>query len=75
LARREAREAEKAAVKEHVKKIFEESEGTYGPDRICGVLRQQGFTASYEKIKEFISKRRSKSLQITTAIIGIHALM
>jgi len=62
LARHEAREAEKAAMKVRVAKIFEESEGTYGPDRICGVLRRQGITASYDRIKGFMEEIGLKSI-------------
>ena len=38
------------AYKERVKKIFDDSGGTYGPDRICGVLRNQEHKASYRKV-------------------------
>lgn len=50
IKRREAREREKEAFKKEIKKIFIESENTYGPDRICGVLRRNGYKASYKKV-------------------------
>lgn len=30
------------AEKEEIRKIWKEGEGTYGPDRICGIIRQRG---------------------------------
>jgi hypothetical protein len=33
------------------KRIFEESERTYGPDRIAGTMRTRGHKASYGKVK------------------------
>ena len=50
IERRECRERETAALKDEIKRIFDESEGTYGPDRICGVLRLRGWKASYRKV-------------------------
>lgn len=54
--RYEARETEKASLKADIKRIFDESEGTYGPDRICGVLRNKGQKASYSKISGYMSE-------------------
>ena len=62
LARREARKKEKEATKARIKRIFEQSEGTYGPDRICGVLRRQGFKASYDKVKGYMEEMGLKSM-------------
>jgi len=59
------------AYKERVKKIFDDSGGTYGPDRICGVLRNQEHKASYRKVARIMAglglssvhnRHRSKSL-------------
>ncbi len=36
--------------------IFIESNNTYGPDRICGVLRRTGFTASYKGVSRIMQK-------------------
>lgn len=40
---------------DEIKKIFDESNGTYGPDRVCGELRKRGFTAFYKRVKLVIS--------------------
>lgn len=53
--RRQDREEEKATLKSCIKCIFEESGGTYGPERICGVLRKNGRRASYGKIREYMA--------------------
>lgn len=37
------------AEKEEVLKIWEEGEGTYGPDRICGIIRKRGGHMGREK--------------------------
>ena len=51
--------------KEHdaeIKRIFEESDGTYGPDRICGILRRNGKKASYRKVSRQMAKMGLKSI-------------
>ena len=48
--RRDRREEERKARQKEVKRIFDNSEGTYGPDRICGIMRRNGKKASYRKI-------------------------
>lgn len=50
LAKKESVANKEEAYKERVKEIFNDSGKTYGPDRICGVLRKKGFTASYPKV-------------------------
>ena len=54
-----------------INKIFTDSGGTYGPDCICGVLRRQGYTASYRKVSRIMkelglssihNRRRQRSL-------------
>ena len=69
--RREAREKAEQAYKERIKKIFEDSRGTYGVDRICGLLRKAGYTASYDRVKRYMKemglvsihrRRRQRSL-------------
>jgi repressor of nif and glnA expression len=57
--------------KKMIKTIFQESNETYGVDRICGELRKRGKTASYHRVKGFMDdmglhsihkRRRQKSL-------------
>ena len=37
-----------------IKTILQESNGTYGVDRICGELRKRGKIASYHRVKRFM---------------------
>ena len=70
--RREKREDEETRKKAKIKKIYDESGGTYGPDRVCGVLRKQGNKASYGKVSGYMKgmglvsihcrKKRQRSL-------------
>jgi len=62
MQRRERREQARLLKKKEVKRIFEESGGTYGPNRICGVLRKRGHTASYKRISEMMSEMKLESI-------------
>jgi putative transposase len=71
IERREQREKQTTVLKGVIKKIFDESGNTYGPDRICGVLRRSGQKASYGKISGYMAemglesvhnRRRTRSL-------------
>ena len=71
INRRELRERQKEKLKKEIKKIFDDSGATYGPDRICGVLRRRGQKASYHKISGYMAdmglssihnKNRTRSL-------------
>jgi len=62
LARYESRETEKTKLKAEVKRIFDESGGTYGPDRICGILRKNGRKASYGKISGYMAEMGLSSI-------------
>jgi putative transposase len=52
LTFRSQREETRTALNCEVKRIFDESGGTYGAKRICGVLRREGVKASYIKISK-----------------------
>ena len=56
LERRESREQQARTLKAAIRRIFDDSGGTYGPDRICGILRRQGYKASYRKISRYMSE-------------------
>jgi putative transposase len=56
IGRRDRLEQVKTSFKDEVKKIFNDSEGTYGPDRICGILRNQGKKASYGKVSRIMTE-------------------
>ena len=53
---RERRSAEESALKAEIKRIFKESGGTYGPGRICGILRRTGQKASYGKVRSHMAE-------------------
>lgn len=55
VERRESRERETESLKSEIKRIFDESGGTYGPDRICGILRRNDRKASYRKISAYMA--------------------
>jgi len=72
MERRKRRETEKGKKKAVIKKIFEDSGGTYGPGRICGELRRRGEKASYERISKYMAEmglssihNRNKSRSLT----------
>jgi putative transposase len=56
IKERARREQESLKLREEIRRIFEESNGTYGPNRICGVLRKNGKKASYKKVSENMSE-------------------
>lgn len=60
--RYKAREAARQALKDNVRKLFEESGGTYGPERICGILRKSGQKASYGRIGGLMSEMGLNSI-------------
>ena len=62
IKQRECREQEEKELKAKIKKIFDDSDGTYGPDRVCGVLRRDGQKASYKKISRLMSEMKLKSV-------------
>jgi len=55
LSQRTERQKKENTLKDDVRKLFAASGGTYGPDRICGVLRNQGKRASYRKISRLMA--------------------
>ena len=56
LRAKEARIEKETEYKIEIKRIFEASGGTYGPERICGVLRKSGHTASYRKVSGYMGE-------------------
>jgi putative transposase len=55
MSRYESREAEKARIMALVKEIFDESGGSYGPERICAELRKCAQKCSYDKISGYMA--------------------
>jgi putative transposase len=60
--RRKRSESNESAYKERIKRIFDESGGTYGPDRVCGVLRRSGQKASYRKVSGYMAGMGLRSI-------------
>jgi len=59
---RELRVEEKKAVMTMVKRLFNDSNNTYGPKRICGLLRKSGRKASYGKISKYMAEMKLQSV-------------
>jgi len=57
-----SRQTEVKTRKDLIKKLFNDSSGTYGPDRICGVIRESGGKASYRKISRYMADMGLKSI-------------
>jgi putative transposase len=55
LSYQHQREEIRQAFKHEVKRIFDESGGTYVAERICGIFRRDGGKASYKKISKHMS--------------------
>jgi putative transposase len=56
------RDASEAAYGEAVRKIFAEGEGTYGPERISGIMRKRGHKASFRKVRAHMEREGLRSI-------------
>lgn len=61
---RAARQGREQAYAEEVESIFRAGEGTYGADRIIGVMRKRGQAASYAKVKRVMNERGLHSVHL-----------
>ena len=61
MQERESRQQKKDSLTQKVISIFESGNGTYGVERICGILRRDGQTASYQVVKQITEEKRLKS--------------
>jgi len=59
---REERTQQKKAYQALIQQIFTASKHTYGAERICIVLRKQGFTASKRKISRLMKEQQLQSV-------------
>ncbi len=50
-----------------ITKIFTDSGRTYGPDRVCGLLRRQGYTASYKRVSNIMKRLDFRPSTISAA--------
>ena len=62
-----------------MRRVFDSGEGVYGADRICGMLRKEGIRASFDRVRDSMSrqglesihtKRRQRSLTNSTKARG-----
>lgn len=65
LNERKERQESDEALRSKVITVFSEGEGTYGVDRICGVLRRDGQPASYNVVKRIMEQENLKSCHRT----------
>jgi len=70
-ARKEKQQQAKESLQEKLRELYEQGRGTYGVERICGLLRKAGYRVSYRRIKRELEelglssihrKRRQRSL-------------
>jgi putative transposase len=61
LHERKRRQEAKQVIKRKVISLFQEGEGTYGADRLCGILRRDGQPASYHVVKRIMEQEGLQS--------------
>ena len=61
---REDRERAAKTYAEVIGKIFYESGGSYGAERICAELRKKGFTASFQRVRNNMADQGLKSIHL-----------
>ena len=54
---REIRQAREDNYAVQVQRVFDQSGGTYGADRVAAQLRKDGFSASFKKVKRIMNER------------------
>ena len=71
MRRLEIRQEEEKRYCNKIKELFEKGRGTYGVDRLCGLLRKMGYKASYSRVGRLMKemglvsihrKRKQRSL-------------
>lgn len=61
LQEHESRKQKRETLSQKVISIFASGKGTYGIDRICGILRRDGQPASYPVVKQIMEEKGLKS--------------
>ena len=61
---RKERERASKIYAETIHKIFDESGGSYGVERICAELRKKGFTASFRRVRDNMAEQGIKSIHL-----------
>lgn len=64
LHERKQRQTADNTRREKVMAMFNEGQGVYGADRICGILRRNGESASYPIVKRIMSQEGLKSCNL-----------
>ena len=64
LRRRRERDLRDEVYAEEVERIFVESRGTYGVERIAAELRRHGYSASFRKVKRVMRERNLRSVHV-----------
>lgn len=62
MKRRDEVLAKRERLSERIRSLFTESNGTYGPGRICGLLRKENKKASYRKVSKIMSEMKLSSI-------------
>ena len=62
IERRTERNRKNESYKNNIKRIFKDSHNTFGPDRICGIIRKTGGKASYRKVSVYMNEMGLKSI-------------
>ena len=62
LNRKESKNKAEQAYRDKIKELFDQGRGTYGVDRICGLLRNDGYKASYGRVKRFMEEMELVSI-------------
>ena len=88
LKTKEERDRKQIGYEKAITKIFTDSGKTYGPDRVCGLLRRQGYTASYRRVSRIMkrlglssvhNRRRQRSLtdsrSLFSPLIGLEKIL
>ena len=61
---RSSREEVAKTYADTIRKIFDESGGSYGAERICAELRKKGFTASFRRVRDSMAELGLKSIHL-----------
>lgn len=61
MQERETRQQKREYLGQKILTVFKSGKGTYGVGRICGILRRQGQTASYQVVRQIMDEKGLKS--------------
>ena len=64
LKERKKRQEKQDVKRDKVVSLFHESKGTYGVERICGILRSRGESAAYPVVKRIMNQEGLRSCHV-----------